>query len=61
MKIAGEEIKSGRPLSEVLAVAEARRIYLTEEWIQHLISCHISTTESPEQKGKPTNKKDLHD
>ncbi len=32
MKITGEQIQSGRTLSEALDVAEARRIYLTEEW-----------------------------
>jgi hypothetical protein len=31
MKIAGEQIESGRTLREVLDLAEARRIYLTEE------------------------------
>ena len=32
MKIAGEEVQSGRMLSEALDAAEARRIYLTDEW-----------------------------
>jgi hypothetical protein len=31
MKITGEQTQSGRTLSEALDVAEARRIYLTEE------------------------------
>ncbi len=34
VKIASEKIKSGSTLSEALDVAEARRIYLSEEWIQ---------------------------
>ena len=33
MKITAEQIQSGRTLSEALDVAEARRIYLSEEWI----------------------------
>ncbi len=37
MKIMAEQIQSGRTLSEALDVAEARRIYLSEEWI-HLFS-----------------------
>ena len=32
MKITAEQIQSGRTLSEALDVAEARRIYLSEEW-----------------------------
>jgi hypothetical protein len=32
MKITAEQIQSGRTLSEALDVAEARRLYLSEEW-----------------------------
>jgi len=32
MKITAEQIQSRRTLSEVLDVAEARPIYLSEEW-----------------------------
>ncbi len=32
MKITAEQSQSGRTLSEVLDVAEARRIYLSDEW-----------------------------
>ena len=37
MKITAEQLQSGRTLSEGLDVAEARRIYLSEEWT--LLSC----------------------
>ncbi len=36
MKITAERIQSGRTLSEALDVAEARRIYLSEEWTHPL-------------------------
>jgi len=37
MKSTAEQIQSGSTLSEALNLAEARRIYLSEEWI-HLSS-----------------------
>ncbi len=41
MKITAEQIQSGRTLSEALDVAEARSIYLSEEWIQCAFGFHI--------------------
>ncbi len=32
MKVTADQIQSGRTLSEALDVAEARRVYLSEEW-----------------------------
>jgi len=40
---------------------ELKRLVPTGSESPHLISYHVSTTESPEQQGKPANKKDLHD
>ena len=37
MKITAEQIQSGRTLSEALDVAEARRIYLSEEWTPSIL------------------------
>jgi len=44
MKITAEQIQSGRTLSEVLDVAEARRICLSEEWILPFYLPQISPT-----------------